>query len=637
MMRSRIVICAMLIANLAGAQSDSASVHPVSQLSGPGDQFASCLAQRSLCFMTAAKSEYLLSDLPDPQGNAFRIERVTLDENNIPSGQSEPILTQAGRDDDGTVFFHEQSQTYWFSSANNYGDAQGRKLKLYSCRFAEGKTSMPRPFIHNNSKHDICHPWLNEEGNRLFFSTDRSGGSGGMDIWYCNMLVDGWSQPIWAGEAVNTEGHELFPTLGGDFLYFSSNGQEGAAGFDLYKTSDESHWKSVIPVPPPINGPADDMQMVFTGEFEGFFTSNRNGELAGDDIFNFRIFPDSDSNNTLIAKLICKGSGIQGELVKVYGPEGSLLLTEETDADGSFNISFLEAGIVYKVKAEDLSPLILRHTFMHVYDQDGVLMQIIPLDTDDSFRFETLPTDENALGLMENPDESVLSIDLEGQIYDKKPGDIGRGQPVYISSKDGELLALTYTSATGRFAVDDIRPLKDYVLQVDEDSRAQRVIIQNEGKEIVIPLIDQAAEFGRLTDSEAIELVDEFQRPIQIAESDVFIVKNIYYKYNSAALNEVAKSQLVHLATILESNSSMQIELSSHTDSRGEGDYNLDLSSRRANSAVVYLVEQGIEAARLVAKGFGETRLINRCADGADCNETEHALNRRTEIRIFFE
>jgi outer membrane protein OmpA-like peptidoglycan-associated protein len=84
----------------------------------------------------------------------------------------------------------------------------------------------------------------------------------------------------------------------------------------------------------------------------------------------------------------------------------------------------------------------------------------------------------------------------------------------------------------------------------------------------------------------------------------------------------------------MEDNPSLKIELSSHTDSRGSDNYNWDLSDRRAKSAIAYIISKGISPERLVAAGYGETRLVNRCSDGVSCSAAEHQANRRTEIKI---
>ncbi len=81
----------------------------------------------------------------------------------------------------------------------------------------------------------------------------------------------------------------------------------------------------------------------------------------------------------------------------------------------------------------------------------------------------------------------------------------------------------------------------------------------------------------------------------------------------------------------------MRISLESHTDSRGNDDYNMRLSERRAASAVQYLEQQGISRSRLEWKGYGESRLVNRCSNGVNCSVEEHQANRRTEVRILEE
>ncbi|MEO0405483.1 MAG: OmpA family protein, partial [Bacteroidota bacterium] len=77
------------------------------------------------------------------------------------------------------------------------------------------------------------------------------------------------------------------------------------------------------------------------------------------------------------------------------------------------------------------------------------------------------------------------------------------------------------------------------------------------------------------------------------------------------------------------------VEIWSHTDSRGEDDYNLNLSQERAQSVVDYLISRGIEASRLDAKGYGESKPIaaNKLEDGSD-NPSGRSMNRRTEFKI---
>ncbi|HTO15001.1 MAG TPA: OmpA family protein [Edaphocola sp.] len=113
-----------------------------------------------------------------------------------------------------------------------------------------------------------------------------------------------------------------------------------------------------------------------------------------------------------------------------------------------------------------------------------------------------------------------------------------------------------------------------------------------------------------------------------------FEVKNILYDFNDSKVRTDAVLVLNNLAEIMKRNANMKIELSSHTDSRGDNSYNLKLSQARADAVVKYLVSKGIQKNRLIAKGYGETRLKNKCKDGVSCTEEEHQQNRRTEIKV---
>ena len=112
-------------------------------------------------------------------------------------------------------------------------------------------------------------------------------------------------------------------------------------------------------------------------------------------------------------------------------------------------------------------------------------------------------------------------------------------------------------------------------------------------------------------------------------------IKNIYYDLGSAALRPDSRTELDKLAALLKENPYINVELGSHTDARGDSLSNMNLSQRRAESVTDYLVRYGkIDGTRLTAKGYGEKKLLNRCADGVVCTEPEHQENRRTELKI---
>lgn len=108
---------------------------------------------------------------------------------------------------------------------------------------------------------------------------------------------------------------------------------------------------------------------------------------------------------------------------------------------------------------------------------------------------------------------------------------------------------------------------------------------------------------------------------------------NIHYDFNKFVIREDARPILDSVLKVLNTYP-IKVELSSHTDSRGNLVYNDKLSQHRADAAVEYLIKNGIDANRITAKGYGERQLMNKCADGVKCSEEEHQANRRTEVKV---
>ena len=115
----------------------------------------------------------------------------------------------------------------------------------------------------------------------------------------------------------------------------------------------------------------------------------------------------------------------------------------------------------------------------------------------------------------------------------------------------------------------------------------------------------------------------------------IFVLENIYFGYDSANIRPDAARELNKLVTLLNDNTDLKIEMGSHTDSVASEAYNIQLSQRRGESTVNYLIQKGIDPSRLVAKGYGESKPIarNTNPDGSD-NPQGRQRNRRTEFKI---
>jgi outer membrane protein OmpA-like peptidoglycan-associated protein/tetratricopeptide (TPR) repeat protein len=113
-----------------------------------------------------------------------------------------------------------------------------------------------------------------------------------------------------------------------------------------------------------------------------------------------------------------------------------------------------------------------------------------------------------------------------------------------------------------------------------------------------------------------------------------FDIKMIYFDLDKSKIRPDAALELEKILDVMKQYPTLAIDIRSHTDSRQSNEYNRSLSDRRAKSTIAWLIKNGIDAARLTGKGYGESELVNKCADGVECTEEEHQLNRRSEFII---
>ena len=130
--------------------------------------------------------------------------------------------------------------------------------------------------------------------------------------------------------------------------------------------------------------------------------------------------------------------------------------------------------------------------------------------------------------------------------------------------------------------------------------------------------------------------LEKNQKEVKIGDdlADVFGINLIYFDLDKWNIRADAAVDLAKILDVLEQYPTMKLDIRSHTDSRASQAYNEKLSDRRAKSTREWLIGKGIGKDRLTAKGYGETELVNKCADGVECTEEEHQLNRRSQFVI---
>jgi outer membrane protein OmpA-like peptidoglycan-associated protein len=346
------------------------------------------------------------------------------------------------------------------------------------------------------------------------------------------------------------------------------------------------------------------------------------------------MLPKKKSNISLKHLLRCEGQPKGNVRVVVTNGLKEIVIDNKTSETGYLDIEPMRMNQRYRLQLGDMDPSLYTKCVLQILDTKGNVVKELRFNAMGICDLELLPLNYADLNLRPLEDGSLLTIQLEGQLYTEQPGDIGRGEPITILDDKGDPVAIAFTNETGKFKFTDVQPDLNYRFKLAEESKAQNVLITDKGEKIVLPVLDAEVNYQRLNQSEAILLINEFNETIYVSPKDVFVINRIYYEYNSAKLTPEAQAQLDQLALLMEKNTDIKLELRSHTDSRGKDEFNLTLSKKRAESAVTYLSGKKIASSRFTPLGLGETQLINECDDGIECSEPEHTINRRTEIKI---
>ncbi|WP_068821874.1 OmpA family protein [Pedobacter psychrophilus] len=222
--------------------------------------------------------------------------------------------------------------------------------------------------------------------------------------------------------------------------------------------------------------------------------------------------------------------------------------------------------------------------------------------SDDIYQFDTKP--------------KPVFFAVQGEVVEKGTGNPIAGVKIFLVDKKTGKETSLFSDEEGSFKF-DLNKETDYVVRGDLDkyfSRQQGEITTKGAKESTVYNVKFEVEKGE----------------------DAYLVRlnNIYYDFNKANIRKDAEPELNKVLSFMSTTPNVNVELRSHTDSRGNAAYNMDLSQRRAKSAEQYLLKNGANKEKLTAQGFGETQLLNKCSDGVKCSKEEHQLNRRTEFKV---
>jgi chitodextrinase len=234
-----------------------------------------------------------------------RLFNIYIAEKKDTSGFSRPKELKSERSNkfnSGPLCFTPDGKTVYFTSEVETGKiAENRNFVNHSGIFIADITGKDlvsiRPFKYNNTQYDVGQPSISKDGKFIYFSSDMPGGSGGSDLYSCEMVNGEWSTPVNLGPGVNTSGSENYPFIHpSGKLYFTSDRPGGIGKLDIYFTSlSKGTWEAPILLPEPINSTSDDFALVAETDLQkGYFSSNRRNEDA---IYEFA--------STIIRKASC--------------------------------------------------------------------------------------------------------------------------------------------------------------------------------------------------------------------------------------------------------------------------------------------------------------------------------------------
>jgi outer membrane protein OmpA-like peptidoglycan-associated protein len=480
------------------------------------------------------------------------------------------------------------------------------KLKVFSGKFNDGKVSALTLMPFCNDAFTYAHAAVAPDGNTIYFSSDRDGGFGGMDI-YCVTRAQGgeWSQPVNAGEKLNTAGNELFPFVSStNKLYFSSDGHEGLGGLDIYEARlKEGSVSRIYNMGVPVNSKEDDFSFyLYEDNKSGFLSSNRERGGMDDDIYHVEILREVKRGKELLLVVKDKETGnvIPGSRLR-FGGDSAV-----TDERGEYSM-MLDEDRTLRVNTQHADYFAAADSIKSSDYEDDKITRVIKAEKDPK-------------------------LALVATIYDLKTAQPLPGVKVTISELPGPKPQDSYVTDN---AASYRKPLKGKKIG---DKISYEFKLEKEGyitKKAIF--IHDVTKPGDINVNQAIDLsIGKVEVGMDVAK--MINLKPIYFDLGKSVIRKDAGAELDKIVEIMKEYPNMSIELGSHTDCRSAAASNMKLSAARAKSSASYIIKKGIDKTRIVGKGYGESKLLNNCScEGkvkSTCSEDEHALNRRTEFII---
>ncbi len=414
---------------------------------------------------------------------------------------------------------------------------------------------------------------ISPDGNTIIYS--RGNSTSPRDLPETTLFASyfrgsGFTQPIWLPVNEDEFWWNSTPAFSpnGEELYFASNRPGGYGGIDLYKATllANGDFGNAVNLGPNINTPGNELFPRMAEDGKFFFASDGHPGYGKLDLFVAE--NDSDGN----------------QVIKNLGENFN-----STDDDfGIFFTDYPSAGFISSNR------------------EGGV-------GNDDIYYFED-----------KTPKPKIVNVLLNVTTKERVAGEedaVLEQTRVVLYDDENKQAGGDFSNTSGRVRF-TLEPNADFTIIASKTGYFS--------KSIAYSTIGKTPDPETLVQDVTNITLDTTIVLDQLVLDRSIVLENIYYDLDKAEIRPDAAVELDKLVQVLKDNPSIRIELSSHTDDRSSDAYNLDLSQRRAQAAVDYIVSKGIDADRLVAKGYGESQLIIENAQ----TEEEHQTNRRTEFKV---
>lgn len=437
---------------------------------------------------------------------------------------------------------------------------------------------------------------MSPDGNTLFIYNDDNGG----DIYFCERKNGEWSAPEPLPGFINSSYEENSVSITSDekVIYFSSNRPGGFGGLDIYKATLDSkgEWSAVKNLGPTINTPFDDSSPFIDYDLKTlYFSSQGRKGMGGFDIFKSVFSEGSDGG---------EWSEPENMGYPINTPDDDVFYVRSKDGKRAYYSSVREDGLGYTdiYMITDLIPPTPKKDPEPVVvvppKKDTVIAVVVPPVKQPDPVKETpkaLPS-SFAVTIMDAATEEPLNarISLKGL-------------------KDNVLVPMT-SGGVGNYSFSiNATQTKDYRLAVEVEGYSfQNIDVKLEG-----------ASANPKSTTRTVTM-----RKLSIGS--VSILRNIYFDFDKASFKTEAYPELNKLLSMMQTNSSLSVEIGGHTDAYGTKEVNMRLSKRRAEAVKDYLVKKGIDARRITAVGYGKSRPLA----SNDDEEEGRELNRRVEFKV---